>query len=101
MTFQDWGMAPFSVKDQDGQFRIIIIQGRDRWALENLIAAGGRGCTTIDHPGPRWSAYVHDLRHVHGLDIETRTEEHGPPFGGHHARYVLRSNVRRMTGGEA
>ena len=25
-----------------------------------LIAAGERGCTSIDHPGPRWSDYVHD-----------------------------------------
>ena len=71
------------------------IQGRDRWALECLIHAGAKGCTPIDHPGPRWSAYVHDLRHEHGLDIETISEDYGPPFDGTHARYVLRSAVSR------
>ena len=99
MTFQNWGMAPFTVKDQDGKIRTIIVRGRDRWALENLIQAGDRGCTTIDHPGPRWSAYIHDLRHEHGLDIVTLPEEHGPPFEGIHGRYVLRSVVIRYRAG--
>lgn len=95
MTFQRWGKTPFTVQDPDGTTRKIHIRGRDRWALECLIHAGANGCTPIDHPGPRWSAYVHDLRHEHGLDIVTITEEHGPPFGGTHARYVLRSAVTR------
>ena len=93
MTIQSWGLTPFTVREKDGTDRIIFVRGRDRWALESLIRAGDRGCTPIDHPGPRWSAYVHDLRHEHGLNIETVTEEHGPPFGGTHARYVLRSAV--------
>lgn len=95
MTFQRWGKTPFTIQDTDGTTRKIYVQGRDRWALENLIQAGAKGCTAIDHPGPRWSAYVHDLRHDHGLNIETITEEHGPPFEGTHARYVLRSAVTR------
>lgn len=93
MTFQRWGKTPFTVTDTEGTTRKIDVQGRDRWALECLIKAGVKGCTAVDHPGPRWSAYVHDLRHEHGLDIETVTEEHGPPFDGTHARYVLRSAV--------
>ena len=93
MTIQTWGLTPFTVREPYGTDRIIFVRGRDRWALESLIRAGDRGCTPIDHPGPRWSAYVHDLRHEHGLNIETVTEEHGPPFGGTHARYVLRSAV--------
>jgi len=39
--------------------------------LPALQAAGERGCTPIDHPGPRWSGYVHDLRKL-GLVIETK-----------------------------
>lgn len=101
MTFQRWGKTPFHVQDQDGTTRTIYVRGRDRWALESLIQAKAKGCTAIDHPGPRWSAYVHDLRHEHGLDIETVTEEHGPPFEGTHARYVLRSAVTRGDEGRA
>ena len=95
MTYLRWSKTLFTITNPDGTTRAIHIQGRDRWALECLISAGAKGCTPIDHPGPRWSAYVHDLRHQHVLDIETVTEEHGPPFEGTHARYVLRSVVTR------
>ena len=71
---------------------IIAVCGRELWALRALIAAGPRGVTPFDTPGPRWSAYVHDLRSM-GLEIETITEPHGGPFRGTHARYVLRSQV--------
>jgi hypothetical protein len=74
--------------------RVITPRGRDAWALSELVKAGPRGCTPIDHPGPRWSGYVHALRREYGLRIETITEPHGPPYAGHHARYVLRSVVR-------
>jgi hypothetical protein len=66
--------------------------GRDAWALKCLISAGGRGCTPIDHPGPRWSAYVHKLRKA-GFVIETIHENHAGAFAGTHARYVLRNKV--------
>jgi hypothetical protein len=88
-----WGKARFAVHLSDGTTREVIVQGRDRWALEALIAAGPTGCTPIDHPGPRWSAYAFDLRHEHGLEIETISELHGGDFSGNHARYVLRSQV--------
>lgn len=78
--------APFSV------------QGRDAWALLELIRAGQRGCTPIDNPGPRWSAYVFKLKRKHGLDIETVYETHGGDFPGHHARYILRSPVEVLKG---
>lgn len=67
-------------------------KGRDAWALGNLIAAGERGCTPIDHPGPRWSHYVFKLRGG-GLGIETIDERHAGPYAGSHARYVLRTLV--------
>ena len=67
--------------------------GRDAWALSELHGAGMRGCTPIDNPGPRWSAYVFKLKRLHGLSIETLNEAHKGPFAGTHARYVLKSQV--------
>lgn len=67
--------------------------GRDAWALRELIEAGARGCTPIDHPGPRWSGYVHKLRRD-GLDIVTLQEAHGGEFPGRHGRYRLRTLLR-------
>ncbi|MCD1644799.1 hypothetical protein [Aurantimonas coralicida] len=79
----------------------MIVVGRKAWALERLVAAGNRGCTPIDTPGPRWSDYVHKLRREHGLVIETIDEAHGGTFAGSHARYVLRSNVEVLPNMEA
>ena len=45
-------------------------------------------------PAPRWSAYVHELRKM-GVEIETIHEAHGGKFPGHHARYVLRCDVKQ------
>jgi hypothetical protein len=70
-----------------------VAAGRDAWALIELHGAGEAGCTPIDHPGPRWSGYIHKLRKL-GLRIDTITERHSGPFAGHHARYVLRSRIR-------
>jgi hypothetical protein len=70
----------------------VTVRGREAWALMALKAAGECGCTPIDHPGPRWSGYVHDLRKL-GIVIETIRERHGGSFAGEHARYVLRSRV--------
>lgn len=69
------------------------VMGRDAWALLELHHAGSQGCTAIEHPGPRWSAYVFNLKRRHGLDIETLHESHRGEFPGSHARYVLRSSV--------
>lgn len=67
-------------------------EGRQAWALAELISAGANGCTPITHPGPRWSAYVLKLRQA-GLDIETIRERHEGAYAGHHARYVLHTPV--------
>lgn len=72
---------------------VITTTGREAWALRSMINAGSRGVTPIDHPGPRWSSYVFDLKKM-GLDIETLHEKHGGDFPGHHARYVLRTPVQ-------
>ena len=84
-----------------GEGRTVAPHGREFWALKNLYEAGENGCTPIDHPGPRWSAYVYDLRHEFGLNIETVTEKHGGDFPGTHARYILRTQVEPMEGGVA
>jgi hypothetical protein len=81
-----------TIKAQVKGGKVIVVRGRDAWALLELKATNDNGCTPIDHPGPRWSGYVHKLRKA-GLVIETIREAHGGPFSGQHARYVLRSLV--------
>lgn len=68
------------------------VTGRDAWTLAQLVWAGSKGCTPIDNPAPRWSAYVFNLREM-GLNIETRHEPHYGPFAGTHGRYVLLNTV--------
>ena len=87
-------MAKFNVKAHllpNGT--AFTVQRQDAWALLELVAAGPKGRTPIDNPGPRWSGYVFNLKHTHGLDIETRHEAHRGAFPGAHARYVLLSPV--------
>ena len=82
----------FIIGDLAG-FRLKLT-GRDAWALAELVRAGKKGVTPLDAPGPRWSAYVHKLRHEHSLIIETVNEPHGGDYAGIHARYVLKTPVR-------
>lgn len=89
----------FTTTDPDGLRRTLHLKGRDAWALGELIRAGKKGCTPIDTPGPRWSAYVHKLRHEYGLCSDTVHEAHKGPFPGTHARYILKSPVRLVTSG--
>lgn len=92
--------ARYLIAESNGRRAEIHLNGRLRWALDNLIRAGVKGCTPIDHPGPRWSAYVHKLKE-HGVRIETVHERHEGAFPGTHARYVLRSTVARIDRGGA
>ncbi|MBR1155792.1 hypothetical protein [Bradyrhizobium sp. JYMT SZCCT0428] len=80
---------------------VVTVRGRDAWALLELKAAHDNGCTPIDHPGPRWSGYVHKLRKA-GIFIETIREAHDGPFSGQQRRYVLRSLIAifEMKGGK-
>jgi hypothetical protein len=68
----------------------ITVNGRDAWALSELIAGGMIGVTPLENPAPRWSHYVFKLRRA-GLAIETIDEKHGGPYAGLHARYVLKT----------
>ena len=70
----------------------VTVVGRDAWMLKQLLAVGAKGLTSIHNPAPRISHYVFKLRRA-GLNIETIDEQHGGPFAGSHARYVLKSPV--------
>jgi len=78
----------------------LTLNGRNKWVLDELVKAGATGCTLINNPAPRWSAYIHNLREF-GVKIKTVTEQHGGNFGGHHARYVLIAEVAITIGGAA
>ena len=88
----------YHIQPEGGEPFTIYAMGRDAWALDRLCEAGPKGCTPIDQPAPRWSAYVHNLRGL-GVPIETLTEPHGGEFSGTHGRYVLRARV--VKGGAA
>lgn len=92
MTRNNCKTKRFAISHEEAEPFHVSVAGRERWALECLVAAGAKGCTPINNPAPRWSAYVFVLRQK-GILIETVTELHGGQFKGTHARYVLRSNV--------
>ncbi len=100
MTKSAWPVAAYLVENDGASPRRVDVSGRDRWALESLMRAGPRGCTPIDHPGPRWAAYVLNLK-LAGVAIEKVTEPHKGQFPGHHARYRLACTVApiRVEGG--
>lgn len=89
--------ATFTVHVQGQPPRVIHPKGRDRWALQQLMQAGAKGCTPITTPAPRWSAYVHNLRKA-GVQIATLHEPHGGAFPGTHGRYVLQCDVVQEGG---
>jgi len=89
---QAWAMAHYELKTETGELVRLAVSGRFRWALDELIKAGDKGCTTIDNPAPRWSAYKHGLMGM-GLPIVTVRESHSGPFAGHHGRYILKAKL--------
>ncbi|GAA6181068.1 hypothetical protein NBRC116594_25060 [Shimia sp. NS0008-38b] len=89
MTTQQWNQKGFAIILTDGREIDVFVSGRNRWALECLIEAGDVGCSSLDYPAVRWSAYIHNLRNM-GVEIETRHEPHKGDFPGTHARYVLK-----------
>lgn len=91
------GAAVFVVNQHQPDAFILRLTGRDAWTLERLVDAGATGCTPIEQPAPRWSAYVHRLRGM-GVVIITQMEPHGGEFPGRHARYVLGCTVERVLG---
>lgn len=88
--------SAFRIINGDIKPFVIKVKGRDRWALEALIAAGKNGCTPVQNPAPRWSAYIFNLRRS-GIRIETLHEQNKGEFAGTHARYILRSTIERIN----
>ena len=74
----------------------VAVNGREAYTLRRLIDAGKRGVSSIEHVGPRLSAYVHDLRGF-GFIIETEYEKHDGPYPGSHARYRMHSDVEIIS----
>lgn len=71
----------------DGEKSVIAItERRVIWAAQRLIEAGNLGVTSYTRPAPRWSAYVHRLRHEHGGD-----------YPGSHGRYFLRCSLTQIS----
>ena len=68
--------------------RTLELNGRLGWAMYQLVSAGARGVTPLEHPALRWSGYIHALRNM-DIPIETEMEEHGGHYSGRHARYRL------------
>jgi winged helix domain-containing protein len=99
MTEQN-NKAVFTVTNPKQQPFTLPLAGRNRWALEQLAQAGRKGCTPINNPAPRWSAYVFNLRQF-GVDVETLHEPHTGKYPGNHARYVLRATVTLKAEGGA
>jgi hypothetical protein len=91
------GAATFVVNPNQPDAFTITLSGRDLWTLERLMNEGATGCTPIEQPAPRWSAYVHRLREM-GVVIITHMEPHGGEFPGRHARYVLGCTLERVLG---
>lgn len=95
MSNSNWGRGVFLVRDDTPETILIILYGRDRWALECLIVAGDRGCTPIELPAPRWSTFIRHLR-ASGLKIDRLVEAQMNGNRGRRVRYVLRSHVARL-----
>ncbi len=76
----------------DGAEKTISLTGQLARTLIALVQAGRHGVTALEMStwAYRLGAYVHNLRHDYGLEIETRREEHP---NGWHARYVLLTPV--------
>lgn len=68
--------------------------GREAQTLLQLLHVGETGLSGLESGATRLSAYIHDLRHVFALAIESASEGHGGRFSGHHSRYRLRSPVQ-------
>ena len=84
----DWRQELIDLRNELAEETKHQIEGAYTLRLRMLARIDARLMTPIDHPGPRWSGYVHKVRKL-GLQIETMTDRHGGPFASHHARYVL------------
>lgn len=78
----------------------LTLTKRAEFFLEEMLAAGSEGITTIDYPGVRVGDAIFKLRKA-GVVIDTAYEQHGGEFSGSHGRYLLRSRIVRLSAGAA
>ncbi|NBX67230.1 MAG: hypothetical protein EBQ96_09575 [Proteobacteria bacterium] len=80
------------VKDGKNTARKAVTGRQVVRTIKALVKAGAKGITALEVStwAFRLGAYIHILRHTHGLNIQTLREPHD---GGTHARYVLLTPV--------
>lgn len=101
MSFKIWGKSPYQITYSSGKTRTVVLSGRVRWAVEELRKAGLTGRTGREALGPRWAAYIHTAKHVHGIPIRDAWEPHKGEHPGKHKRWWLDCDIRPMLkGGE-
>ena len=71
------------------------LKKRAQFFLEEMIAAGAAGITSIDYPGVRVANGIFKLGKA-GVAVETIYESHDGEYAGRHALYVLTSTVVRL-----
>lgn len=96
MAQKHWGKAPYEITETTGETRIVFLNGRVRWAIEELRKAGREGRTGREALGPRWAAYIWDAKHVHGIPIRDVEETHGGDFPGKHKRWWLDCDIHPL-----
>lgn len=96
MQQKRWGKAPYEIIDPTGERRVVILNGRVRWAIEELRKAGHAGRTGREALGPRWAAYIWSAIHVHGIPIRDEWEAHEGEHPGKHKRWWLDCEVRPL-----
>jgi hypothetical protein len=75
---------------------VAALNGRNAQILDLLIDRGAAGLSAAEvAPGVRLAAHIERLRKA-GVPINTVHERHGGPFAGHHARYRLAREVKRV-----
>lgn len=88
--------AVFRITLPSGATTCVALTGRAGWLLQTLCEAGPEGLTATDLPaGLRLASYVHRLRRA-GVPIITAHEPNGDRWGGHHGRYRLGCDARRV-----
>ncbi|MBY5973067.1 hypothetical protein KUV28_11965 [Ferrimonas balearica] len=101
MAQRRWARAPYEFTDEQGQVQTVILHGRVRWAIEELRKAGSAGRTGREALGPRWAAYVHTAKNVHGIPIYDTWESHEGEHPGRHKRWWLGCEIRPVSQQEA
>ncbi|KAA8608537.1 hypothetical protein AL036_06510 [Salipiger aestuarii] len=100
MSLKKWAKAPYVITTATGDRRTVILNGRVRWAIEELRKAGHEGRTGREALGPRWAAYIWDAKHVHGIPIADVWEPHEGEHPGRHKRWFLDCEIHPCGAGQ-